>query len=54
MVKHTSEGNWNVASFKLNGRLNTNIAALTIREERGGRSLMAAGTKEGKLILWSN
>ncbi|WP_373231451.1 hypothetical protein [Cohnella sp.] len=54
IVKRTSEGSRTVASFDLNGRLNTNIAVLTTSNEKEAQSIVAAATKEGKFILWLN
>lgn len=53
VVKQTEEGIENLDRLSLNGKLSTNIAALTVGKDQG-LQLAAAGTKEGKLILWFN
>ncbi len=54
MVKRTTKGLQNVTEFSLNGSLSTNVTLLSIQGYTGIQSIIAAGTKEGRLILWIN
>ncbi len=54
VVKRTTAGIQQIASFVLNGKLSTNISVLAIQQDAGTQSIAAAGTKEGILKLWFN